>query len=152
MGKPVLRQLGQCPGGPQLRHQARGVPGGAAGELAALQQQHIADSQPGEVVGAILGSFLGCAKSTVAIKTKVSESGVFIVFVVLVLLFLQSPCRILSASPGFSQEMLIQGTFLIFSPILHRSCHILWLPGLSSSSHGQNLPIPCQRECGSGRR
>jgi hypothetical protein len=37
--------------GPHLAHQAGRVPGGAAGELALLQQQHVGDAQLGQVVG-----------------------------------------------------------------------------------------------------
>src|SRR5689334_21179698 len=46
----VFQQLGDVGGGAQLSHQARGMPGGAAGELVALQQQDIPPAQLGEVV------------------------------------------------------------------------------------------------------
>ena len=37
--------------GPHLADQARRVPGGAAGQLALLEQQHVGDAQLGQVVG-----------------------------------------------------------------------------------------------------
>ena len=46
----VLGEFRQCTRGAQLRHQASGVPGGAAGQLPALQQQHILDAEFCQVV------------------------------------------------------------------------------------------------------
>ena len=47
----VFRELGHPPRGAQLPDQAGGVPGGAAGELLALQQQDIGDAELGQVIG-----------------------------------------------------------------------------------------------------
>ena len=47
----ILRQFGHLPRRTQLRHQARGVPGRAAGELLALAQDHVADAELREVIG-----------------------------------------------------------------------------------------------------
>ena len=46
----VLGELGHPPRRAQLPDQAGGVPGRAAGELPALQQQHVGDAEPGQVI------------------------------------------------------------------------------------------------------
>ena len=47
----VPGQLDQGLGGPELGDQPGGVPGGAAGQLPALQDYHVFPAQPGQVVG-----------------------------------------------------------------------------------------------------
>ena len=47
----ILGELGHPLGGAQLADEAGGVPGGAAGELAALQQHHVGDARAREMVG-----------------------------------------------------------------------------------------------------
>ena len=46
----VLRQAGQVVGGPQLAHQAGGVPGGAAGQLLAFKQDHVGTPTQSKVI------------------------------------------------------------------------------------------------------
>src|SRR5262249_2509362 len=47
----VLGQTREVLGRPQLADEAGGVPRGAAGDVAALQQEHVAPAELGEVVG-----------------------------------------------------------------------------------------------------
>ena len=47
----VLRQPGEVVGGAQLADQPGGVPGGAAGQLPALEQHDVGHAAQGEVVG-----------------------------------------------------------------------------------------------------
>ena len=48
---PVLGELGEVLGGAKLSHEPRRVPGRSAGDVAPLQQQHVAPAKLGQVIG-----------------------------------------------------------------------------------------------------
>src|SRR4030095_7028573 len=47
----VAHEAGEIRGGPELAHQPRGMPGGAAGEAPLLQQHDVTPTETGEMVG-----------------------------------------------------------------------------------------------------